>query len=817
MDKNEKPRKVERPPIVNKLIGIECEKKVEKEKNDDFNPNTFYKSCVLKSIQEPEIIENEFGTVECPLEVDEIKNDELMAKALNNNFVKVPEKACKIAVKKEKKVKYTENFVRATMSRSKSNKKLGKTICPKKKFRYFTPAHTNPEDSKKIVYSAGFHNRKRLESSDKFEILQKEFGHSDWKEGQLASIESMLAGNNTLTILPTGTGKSLIYQLSSRIMGGLVVVISPLISLITDQIIRLPACLSAAALVSGLTYSQFHKVISAAKSGAIDILFVTPEKFISESIHLISCIKFVCIDEVHCISKYSTSCRFSYKILPKYLKGHQILALTGSIDAVTLKDTERLLKIGSVVKHGKAFRDNLKVTVSREEDLLTFAGKIARSDKFASGSIIIYCNLQYMADSVAQWLRSKGELCQSYHSGIGEFRRQQVQEEFIAGKIRILVATVSFGMGINKSNVSAVVHLHLPNSLEQFIQESGRAGRDGSNAHIHLIVNESTLFFQRSLIYANHVTKKHILALSKTLYPTLKRKRNSETSFPYIYLQIEPLIQELGISKETLLEIFNFFEEKQLVTNVSVSSLNVNISFHKTSPEELSKKFSIISHILTTGKKLANCRKIYLPELCQKLDMQIQETSKVLKRLAATGEINVEFADEGFELSCISFPRELELLELATETEEYFEHVEEVLRSKIETCYMTFDKVAKNSFADCKNVYNELSDLVEAYIDGEIEELPCENIENDENVESDIICTAGQVDGIPDAKDISCILQGVNTGRTPYSRWKNFYLWARYRRYRFTQIYKIVFRVLLDEVENKVAVEHNDELVENSD
>lgn len=801
--------------MVNKLIGMGNEKKVEKEKNDDFKPSAFYESCLIKSMQEPEIIENENATLECPLENNEIVEDELMAKALNNNFVKVPEKACAVVVKKKAKVKHTENFVRATMSRSKSSKKLGKTMCPKKKFRYFTPAHVNAEESKKVVFSAGFHNKKRLELVDKFDILKEEFGHPSWREGQEASIDNVIAGKNTLTVLPTGTGKSLIYQLATRMLGGLCVVISPLISLITDQIIRLPTCLSAAALVSGLSYSQYHQIISAAKNGVLDLLFITPERFISESIHLISCIKLVCIDEAHCISKYSTSCRFSYKVLPKYLKGHQILALTGSIDLITQKDTEKLLRITSTIKHGKAFRDNLKVTVSREEDLLTFAGKIARSEKFRSGSIIIYCNLQYMADSVAQWLRSKGELCQSYHAGIGEFRRQQVQEDFTAGKIRILVATVSFGMGINKSNVAAVVHLHLPNSIEQFIQESGRAGRNGNQAHVHLIVNENTLFFQRSLIYGNHVTKRHILALGKSLFPTLKRKRDSEPSFSFIYLQIEPLVQDLGISKETLLEILNFFEAKNLVTNVSVSSLNVNITFHKTSPEELSKKYAIVSQILTTGKKLANCRRIYMPELCQKLDMGILETAKVLKRLAATGEINVEFTDEGFELTCISFPQELALLELAKETEEYFEHVEDVLRCKVETCFMTFDKVAKDSFQECKNVYSELSDLIEDYIAGQTEELPCEEVGD---IETDVICIAGQVDGVPEAKDVCCIMQGINTGRTPYSRWKGFYLWGRYRRFRFMQLYKIVHRVLLDDVENKVGPGiQGEELIENSD
>jgi ATP-dependent DNA helicase Q4 len=545
-------------------------------------------------------------------------------------------------------------------------------------------------------------------------------------------------------------------------------------------------------------------------------LYVTPERFISESIFQIQNIKLVCIDEAHCISKFSTSSRFSYMILPKFLKNFTRLALTGSIDKQSQDDVEKLLWIKKVVKFGRAFRKNLQVTVSREDDILTFAGKICRSENYKKGSLIFYCNLQYLTDSVSQWLRSKGETCQSYHSGLSDSRRQQVQEDFTSGKVRILVATVSFGMGIDKSNVSSVIHLHLPSSLEQFIQESGRAGRNGDLAKVHILVNDSTLYYQRSLIYSNHINKRHILSFGKILHPNLKRTRDSQESSEFLYIQISQFLQELGVNKETLLEILNFFEKKGLVSNVSISPLNANISFHKTSPEELSKKFAIVSHVLTTGKKLASCRRVYLPELAKKVGLDIRDTVKVLKRLAATGEINAEFMDEGFELTCLSFPSEIELLKLAAETEEFFQGIEEVLRTKIETCFLVFDKVAKDSFQQCQDVFEEISDLIEEYIQGKlVEEMPVIKVDG---IKNDVLCVATQFEGVPDSKDITCVLQGINTERTPYSRWKGYYLWSRYRKCRFMDVYQQVTQVLIEGIEEKVsAVESYKEIIEDSD
>ncbi|OMJ68768.1 hypothetical protein SteCoe_33688 [Stentor coeruleus] len=819
--KNLNSQRIQRPPITNKLANTIMQVNNEDKVVSPVKTTCLYESVVVKLLkaEEKEIIENDCGIEkEFPLKDDEIQGDEIIRVAIEDNFVKVKPSAVKESVQKPKKVKHVENFVRTNMSRSKSSKKMGQTGCPKKKFRYFTPSAQIQDDFAKMIFSSGYKNRKRSTEASLEKILEEEFQFSSFRPGQKESLEYILQNNNTLTILPTGTGKSLIYQMASRILGGLTIVISPLLSLISDQIQRLPNCLSAAAFYSNLSYSHYHQILSDIKEGHIDIVYVTPEKFISEALYTIKNISLICIDEAHCVSKFSTSTRLSFLQLPRLLGQVKILALTAAIDTITEEDLMSLLKITKKISLGRALRENLTVTVSREDDILTAAGKLVKTERFKKGSLIIYCSMQYMADSVAQWLKSKGELCMSYHSGHSEARRGHIQEDFITGKIRIIVATVAFGMGIDKSNIAGVIHIHMPQSLEQFIQESGRAGRNGSKAHIHVMISESTLYFLRSLIYANHISKKQIIQLIKIMRPSnSKRSRDEDFSQgPRLTLKISAICEETGLSKERLLSLFHHFIDKGLIKDLSISPITVNVSFHKTPPEVLASKFAIISHILNIGKKLAGSRKIDLVALSAKVSLKIIEVVKVLKRLAATGEIFVEFSDDAFIIDSGIIPEDMALISFATSTEEHFFSIENVFRKKIETCFMIFDQVAKDFFNDCQDVNNELSELIEDYLHkGYYDEIPEDNLPD---ISADVHCLEIDIDGIPEAKDISCILQGIHTERTPMSRWKASHLWGRFRKFRYDQVYNAVNEVLMEEMGSRVKFKHSEsefEIVEN--
>lgn len=789
-------------------------------KSDEFSSKTcnLYESCVVKLLKQDEIIEKEINApLDIPLDPIEIQNDEAINIALTKNFVKVPTSTENPKKTAKKTHKYTENFVRANLSRSKSSKKQGKTICPKKKFRYFTPS-TKAQEQEQLLYSNGYKNKIRTNTNDIETILKQEFKFESWREGQLESISSILSGNNVISVLPTGSGKSLIYQMCSRVLGGLCIVISPLLSLISDQLLRLPDCLAASAIYSDISYSSYYQILLQARTGLFDILFITPEKFVSEQIHTLPNISLICIDEAHCISKYSNSSRLSYLVIPKLIKNARIVALTAAVDRVTLEDMKNVLNASIVVSYGKALRPNLCVTVSREEDILTAAGKIIRSERFRTGSVIVYCHMQYIADSVAQWIRSKGETCMSYHSGMPGYKRNKIQEDFVAGRIRIIVATVAFGMGIDKANIAGVLQLHLPYSLEHFIQESGRAGRNGSLANIHIIINDKSLYYQRSLIYSSHITKKHIIHLIKLLNPrTLKRSRDGTSpQGPVLYLIIKEICEEMGLEKERILCLLYYLECKSIILSVCVNTITVNVSFHKTTPEILSEKYAIVSHILNIGKRLAGSRRLSVPELSSRISISVPETIKVLKRLAASGELATEFCDEAFIVTAGALPEDLELLKLAKDAEEYFSNIEEVFRKKIETCYMVLDTIAKDRYNDCVDGNAPLSESIEDYLhNGFFDELPEDEIGD---IGLDVNCVSADLDGVLDPKDITCVLQGINTLRTPVSKWRNFHVWGRYTKYQFLQVYKAVIQVLNDDLDkkNKYLDESDEEIIESN-
>jgi ATP-dependent DNA helicase Q4 len=689
------------------------------------------------------------------------------------------------------------------MSRSKSSKKMGKTMCPKKKFRYFSSCSQKSTENLQIVHSAGYLNKVRCSSSTVLEILQTEFNIFSWRQGQEESLASVLSHQNTLLVLPTGTGKSLIYQLAARLLGGLTIVISPLLSLINDQILRLPSCLSASALHSSISYGQYFQVLSDAKSGKLDILFATPEKFLSEHLYDLPQISLVCVDEAHCASKFSTSSRLAYLALPPLLTKFTVLALTAAADSLTLQDCQQSLGIKKTVQHGPALRGNFNITVSREADTLTAVGKIVKTDRFRSGSVLVYCYLQYMTETVAQWLRSKGENCASYHGGMAESARSMVQEGFITGKIRVMVATVAFGMGIDKADIAGVIHLHCPKSIEQFIQESGRAGRNGDLVNVHVIIDENSLYSQRALVYSNHITKRLLLKVLKSLRPaTLKRERDEDyCKGPVVNMKIGETCEDLGLSKEGLLLLFAYLKEKGVVTEVEMGPVSVAIGFHKTAPEELAKKYAIVSHILTSGKKLVGSRRIYLPSLAASVNLPLSDTIKVIKRLAATGELSAEFSDESFILTSGNVPTDTELISFTAEAEEHFSTLEETFRKKIETCFMLLDRVAKDCYHQCSNSCAELQSLFEDYLlHGYYDEIPLDSLCD---ISSEVHVLSSELKSVPCAKDITCILQGINTERTPYARWKHSYLWGRYKRFRFGQVLSAAAQVLLDDDADK--------------
>ncbi|MHC1721694.1 MAG: DNA helicase RecQ [Aminipila sp.] len=328
----------------------------------------------------------------------------------------------------------------------------------------------------------------------KHEVLQKYFGYSSFREGQEELIDSILMGKDTVGVMPTGAGKSICYQVPGVMLEGITLVISPLISLMKDQVGALNQVgIRAAYLNSSLTQGQFRKALQLAKEGTYKIVYVAPERLESEefldfALHIK--VSMICIDEAHCISQWGQDFRPSYlKILnfiEKLPEKPIISAFTATATKTVREDIIRILKLENYTLLVTGFdRSNLYFSVKKPKNKFGFVEKYVEDNCEKSG--IIYCATRKNVEEVCYKLQSVGLPVTRYHAGLSDEERKQNQEDFIFDRKPIMVATNAFGMGIDKSNVRYVIHYNMPKNIESYYQEAGRAGRDGENAECILL------------------------------------------------------------------------------------------------------------------------------------------------------------------------------------------------------------------------------------------------------------------------------------------------------------------------------------------
>lgn len=340
------------------------------------------------------------------------------------------------------------------------------------------------------------------------EVLEKYFGYNSFREGQSEIISNILRERDSLCIMPTGGGKSICYQIPALIFNGITLVISPLISLMKDQVDSINDIgIKAEYINSTQSLDEIKEILKRCYDGEVKLLYIAPERLESEYFNKMLrklWISQVAVDEAHCVSMWGHDFRKSYRYIAPFIKSLNVrpvvTAFTATATTEVRKDILNLLELINPYAYLGSFnRENLSICVHKEEDKAEFVKDYIRNHEEVSG--IVYCATRKEVDALYYYLKERGIEVVKYHGGLKDDEKNYYQEEFLKDNFNVMIATNAFGMGIDKSNVRYIIHFTLCKNLENYYQEIGRGGRDGEKTECHLLYNREDIRTLEYLIY----------------------------------------------------------------------------------------------------------------------------------------------------------------------------------------------------------------------------------------------------------------------------------------------------------------------------
>ncbi|MGC5324514.1 RecQ family ATP-dependent DNA helicase [Brevibacillus sp. SYSU BS000544] len=404
------------------------------------------------------------------------------------------------------------------------------------------------------------------------EILQENWGFSAFRSGQREMIERVLAGRNVLGIMATGGGKSITYQLPSLVLSGVTLVITPLISLMIDQVqqLRSRGRMDAAYINSSLTSDEMNRVLQDVAKGRYRLIYISPEKLSQP--YVIQLLKrrgvsLCAVDEAHCISQWGHDFRTDYLRLPQIVNDlgkPPVLAVTAT---ATQAVQEELCELFSIDVNDKIIlsldRSNIAYDLKKVETEQEKVKHLLEAIQRLGGPGIVYCSSRQSVEQLVSFCHQAGlTTVFGYHGGMNAMDRVLIQEQFLRGEISVIIATNAFGMGIDKSNIRYVLHYHFPASIEAYVQEVGRMGRDGGPGYACVYYDQNDWHIHNRLIQNEFPTAQEINSFFQLLSQTGKQQGRAE-------LTIVELQAWLGVSEQTLRMLFYYAEKAGSIQQVN--------------------------------------------------------------------------------------------------------------------------------------------------------------------------------------------------------------------------------------------------------